>query len=222
MSEQGIEEMSSFFDKRAETYDNHMLKELDLEVFYDEIAKCIPSGKGKARLLDLGCGTGLEIERFFDLYPDSHVTGVDLSSKMLEVFRRKFYNRETQIELICNSYFDMEFGKEVFDFVLSTYSLHHFSAEQKLKLYKKIFDSLKNDGLYIEGDYTVKSKEKEIFYLTESGRLRKENGCNKGFYHYDTPLSIQTQIGLLREAGFRKVTLQKEWESTSIFICSKG
>jgi tRNA (cmo5U34)-methyltransferase len=222
MSEQRLEEMSSFFDKRAETYDNHMLNELDLEVFYSEIAKCIPLGKGKVKLLDLGCGTGLEIERFFNLYLDAHVTGVDLSSKMLEVFRRKFDDRETQINLIYSSYFDMEFGKEVFDFVVSTYSLHHFSAEQKLSLYKKIFNSLKNDGLYIEGDYTVKSKEDERFYIAENERIRKENGYNEGFYHYDTPFSIETQMHLLNEAGFNKVTLHKEWENTCIIICSKS
>ncbi len=221
MPEQKIEEMSSFFDKRAETYENHMLHELDLKVFYDEIAQCIPEGRGKVRLLDLGCGTGLEIDRFFDLYPDSHVTGVDLSSKMLDVFRRKFIGRESQISLICDSYFDVELGKEVFDFVLSTYSLHHFEEELKLALYKKILNSLKSDGLYIEGDYTVKSKEEERFFIAENERVKKEHGYKEGFYHYDTPFSIQTQMDLLSEAGFNKVTLHKEWENTSIFICSK-
>lgn len=221
MSEQKIEEMSSFFDKRAETYDNHMLNELKLEVFYDEIAECIPLGREKVKLLDLGCGTGLEIERFFNIYPDAQVTGVDLSSKMLEVLRRKLKNREKQLNLICKSYFDIDFGIEIYDFVLSTYSLHHFSAELKLALYKNIFSSLKNDGLYIEGDYTAKSEEEERFYIAEKDRIRKENGYSEGFYHYDTPFSIQTQMDLLSEAGFSKVTLYKEWENTSIIICSK-
>lgn len=221
MSEQKLEEMRSFFDKRAETYDNYMIKELDLDVFYNEIANCIPSGKEKVRLLDLGCGTGLELERVFDLYPDTYVTGVDLSPKMLGVFKEKFKGKENQINLICSSYFDMEFGKDLFDFVLSTYSLHHFSAELKLALYIKIYDSLKDGGLYIEGDYTVKSKEEERFYIAENDRIRNENGYNEGFYHYDTPFSIQTQMDLLREAGFNKVILHKEWENTSIFVCSK-
>lgn len=221
MSEQILEEMSSFFDQRADTYDNHMLNELDLEVFYSEIAKCIPLGRENIRGLDLGCGTGLEIERVFEVYPDVHVTGVDLSQKMLDIFKNKFIGKEKQLNLICNSYFNVEFGKESFDFVLSTYSLHHFRAELKLELYKKTFDWLKDDGVYIEGDYTVKSKEKEIFYLAEVNRIREENGYSEEFYHYDTPLSIQTQIDLFREAGFGKVTLQKEWENTSIFVYYK-
>jgi tRNA (cmo5U34)-methyltransferase len=198
-----------------------MLNELGLEVFYREIGKCFTTGRSDIKLLDLGCGTGLEIERLFDLYPDAQVTGVDLSPKMLEVFKEKFQDKEKQINLICSSYLDMEFGKESFDFVLSTYSLHHFSAELKLTLYRKIYDSLKDGGLYIEGDYTVKSKENEIFYLAENDRIRKENGCNEGFYHYDTPLAVQTQIDLLRGAGFSEVALHREWENTSIFVCRK-
>ncbi len=221
MSEQRLEEMSKFFDKRADTYDNHMLNELDLEVFYDEIAKCIPAGRGIVKLLDLGCGTGLEIERFFEMYPDAHVTGVDLSPKMLEVFRKKFSNKETQINLICNSYFDIEFGEEEFDFVLSTYSLHHFSAELKLALYKKIHHWLKEDGLYIEGDYAVKTIIEERSFINESERIRKENTTTAGFYHYDIPFAVQTQIDLLRSAGFDKVKTYQEWDNTSIFLCNK-
>ncbi|MEA4821073.1 MAG: hypothetical protein VB122_02385, partial [Erysipelotrichales bacterium] len=60
MSEHKLEEMSSFFNERADTYDFHMLNELDLEVFYSKIAKCIPADWGQVKLLDLGCGTGLE------------------------------------------------------------------------------------------------------------------------------------------------------------------
>lgn len=90
MSEHRIEEMSSFFDKRAKTYDNHMIKELDLDVFYNEIANCFLQGRKEVKLLDLGCGTGLELEGFFKIYPDAQVTGVDLSAKMLELLKIKY------------------------------------------------------------------------------------------------------------------------------------
>ena len=33
--------------------------------------------------MDLGCGTGLELEAIFEKFPEIHVTGVDLSWTML-------------------------------------------------------------------------------------------------------------------------------------------
>lgn len=59
MTEKKLESMSEFFDSRAGEYDYHMIEELDLMVFYDEIAKQIPDGRPNIKLLDLGCGTGL-------------------------------------------------------------------------------------------------------------------------------------------------------------------
>lgn len=221
MSVHGLEEMSSFFDKRVEIYDNHMIKELDLEVFYKEIANCYSQRRKVTKVLDLGCGTGLELEGLFKNYPDAQVTGVDLSAKMLDFLHVKFKNKETQLNLICKSYFDIDFDADMYDLILSTYSLHHFSVEQKFKLYRNIFKSIKQDGVYIEGDYTVKTIEEESFYLSENERIRKENGITDGFYHYDTPLAIQTQIDLLRKVGFRKVVTHKEWDNTSILVCSK-
>ena len=50
MSESLIEAMSVFFNKRAETYDDHMLKDLDLNQFYEEIAQCLPSGSQRPRV----------------------------------------------------------------------------------------------------------------------------------------------------------------------------
>jgi hypothetical protein len=35
-----LEKMNEFFDKRADTYDGHMLEELQLTKFYEAIADC--------------------------------------------------------------------------------------------------------------------------------------------------------------------------------------
>lgn len=217
----GFEEMSEFFNKRADTYEDHMLKDMDLKVFYDEIENCLPVGKEQVKVLDLGCGTGLELERLFKLYPEAEVTGIDLSENMLRILKNKFADKEGQLNLICKSYFDVDFGAEVFDLALSTYSLHHFTVESRLALYRNVAASLKQDGVYIEGDYTVKTVEEEKLHMAENERIRKENGVVDGIYHYDTPLAVQTQAELLRMAGFREVTIRKEWDSTTVFVCSK-
>ncbi|WP_367355490.1 trans-aconitate 2-methyltransferase [Atribacter sp.] len=40
-------------------------------------------------LLDLGCGTGLELDEIFKIRPNIKVTGVDLSKAMLGILNKK-------------------------------------------------------------------------------------------------------------------------------------
>jgi tRNA (cmo5U34)-methyltransferase len=214
-----LEKMDEFFNTRAKIYDSHMLDDLQLEQFYDEIANCFPKDKNAPVLLDLGVGTGLELERLFSLYLDMSVTGIDLSQGMLDVLRDKYHDKN--INTICGSYFDVGFGKDKYDFVLSTYSLHHFSEEKKLELYKKVYSALRTGGNYIEGDYTCKTQEEQDLYIKENERLRSENNITEGFYHYDTPFTVETQIKLLKAAGFGNVQLVKEWDNTSIIVADK-
>lgn len=214
-----LEKMNVFFDKRADLYDNHMIVDMQLAEFYEEIANYFPIDTGNLKLLDLGCGTGLELDRLFEKMPRLSVTGVDLSREMMNVLAAKYANKE--IKLICDSYFDVNLDVDVFDYALSTYSLHHFSETQKLFLYSKIHTSLRNGGIYVEGDYTCKTKEQQQSFLAENERLRKENGITDGCYHYDTPFTAACQIKLLKTAGFSEVTLMKEWDNTSIIVARK-
>jgi len=217
-----IETMGGFFNNRADIYDDHMIKELDLNVFYNEIAECIPKNITNIKLLDLGCGTGIELEKIFEIYPLAEVTGIDLSGKMLDILKAKYKDKMSQLKIICQSYFDTDFGSGIYDIVLSTYSLHHFSRELKLSLYRKIYNSLKEDGIYIEGDYTVKTTDEENRFIEESERLRKANKITDGIYHIDTPFAAETQINLLRQVGFKRVDIKKQWDKTTIFVCEKN
>lgn len=221
MREDRIEEMSLFFNDRADGYDSHMLGEMNLAEFYDAIEKCFEPVAKSVKLLDLGCGTGLEIEKVFNVYPDAEITAVDLSENMLEKLKEKFVGRLSNINIICGSYFDVPLGVEAFEYVLSTYSLHHFSHDDKTELYKRIHDALKPGGRYIEGDYMAASMEEENRCLEENRRIREELGLNEGFYHYDTPFTAETQIRLLRQAGFHDIRVHKKWEHTTILICFK-
>lgn len=214
-----LEKMNEFFNKRANTYDNHMLVDLQLKEFYEAIAGCFPASNEHLSLLDLGCGTGIQLERLFDKMPNLSVTGIDLSQEMLNVLKDKYPGRI--LNLLCQSYFDTDFDIDRYNYALSTYSLHHFSESEKSVLYKRIFNSLKDEGIFIEGDYTCKTIEQQEFYLSENKRLRRENKITDGFYHYDTPFTADTQINLLKSAGFYDVRVVHEWENTSIFIAIK-
>lgn len=46
------------------------------------MAELLPDGIGT--LLDIGCGSGLELDTVFQRFPSLQVTGIDLSEKMLD------------------------------------------------------------------------------------------------------------------------------------------
>ena len=210
-----LEKMDAFFDKRADTYEHHMLVDLQLDEFYEAIDNCFAEAQ-VANLLDLGCGTGLELERFFRRFPQATVTGIDLSAGMLAQLQAK--HPDKTMKLICDSYFDVNLGENSFECALSTYSFHHFSVEEKQGLYKKIRKALVSGGFFVLGDYTVATAERQQELWEEGQRLRQEQGADSGFYHFDTPFTVAAEIALLRAAGFATAELVRTWESTSIIV----
>ena len=126
--------MAEFFENRLDGYDKHMLTNIEsAREFYPFTAERLPREDG-CHILDLGCGTGLELEYYFALNPTARVTGIDLSRGMLDALSEKFENKD--ITLICDSYFDVPLGKSIFDAAVSVESLHHFTKDEKIPLYK--------------------------------------------------------------------------------------
>ena len=207
-----LEKMAEFFEARLDGYDVHMKTNIEsAEEFYPFTAECLPRESG-CRVLDLGCGTGLELEDYFQRNPDAAVTGIDLSGAMLDALKIKFPNR--QLNLICGSYFNVCLG-ENYDAAVSVESLHQFTMEEKLPLYTRLYNALKPNGYFILTDYFSQSEEEETFFRGELLRLKQEQGiCDDEFYHYDTPLTVEHEIQTLLAAGFRQVEVMNHWGST--------
>lgn len=72
-SDSPLEEMSEFFTKRLEGYEEHMSV---WKKSYGKFAELIPPKC--RRILDLGCGTGLELDEIWKKNTHIEVTGVDL------------------------------------------------------------------------------------------------------------------------------------------------
>jgi len=214
-----IEQMNTFFTARVEGYDDHMLNEVNgCKAGYKKMSELIP--ESAVSLLDLGCGTGLELDEIFKIKPTIKVTGIDLTKAMLDKLKQK--HPDKNLTLINDSYFDWEFGTNNYDVAISFQTMHHFSHSDKIKLYTKIYKSLKTNGKYIECDYMVLEQKDEDFYYAKNERLRKEQNIPDGeFYHYDTPCTIENQINMLLKSSFTKVQMVWRSENTTIVIAEK-
>ena len=208
-----LEKMDAFFEKRLDGYDEHMRTNVDDEgQFYAFTAAQLPKVTG-AKILDLGCGTGLELEEYFPLNPTAQITGIDLCRPMLEALEKKFPGKK--LRLICASYFDETIEQEYFDASVSVESLHHFTKQQKIPLYKKLCNGLKKGGYFILTDYFADHQEREDYFQRELIRLKKEQGIeDDAFYHYDTPLTVANETDALLQGGFSGVEILNQWGST--------
>lgn len=213
-----LEKMADFFSARLAGYEEHQLTCIEgAREFYPFTASILPRSPG-AQILDLGCGTGLELDLYLTLNPSAAVTGIDLSAEMLDALGRK----HPEVTLLCGSYFDLPLGEDRFDAAVSVESLHHFTKDQKVTLYRKLHRSLRPGGFFVLTDYLCETDDQETFFRSELARLKREQGLADGeFYHYDTPLTVPHETEALREGGFREVRVMDRWENTYTLLAEK-
>jgi tRNA (cmo5U34)-methyltransferase len=201
-TDQPAEEMTHFFDARAGDYDAHMRTVIpSFDAFYSGLAEPLPASDAPIRVLDLGCGTGLELAGIWARAPRARITGIDLSAQMLARLRERYLSRAEQLELVQGSYLTHPLGAEVFDFAVSAMTLHHLPPEQKAVLYARLRKSLRPGGAYVEGDYVVEPAEEARLLLAFRQATRAEEP-GAPLRHLDAPASLATQEALLGGAGF--------------------
>ncbi len=219
-----LEEMGAFFDARCRVYDAVHTGGIDGGMESKRVpAALLP--EGTRTLLDLGVGTGLELEAVFARFPTVRVTGLDIAPRMLALLREKYPGRGLDLHLA--SYLDWDFGRARYDAALSVMTLHHYTHAVKLGIYQRLRDCLRPGGVYVECDYMLpeqvfadpQAEEDRLF--AEYARLRREQGLEDGReYHFDTPCTVANQKRLLREAGFAAV--KECWRQGSTVVLRAG
>ena len=215
-----LEKMSDFFEARIDGYDEHMMTAIEsADEFYPFTAKQLPTAEN-CRILDLGCGTGLELEWYFKINPTAELTCIDLSELMLSKLEEKF--SEKKIIRIQGSYFDTPLGENEFDSAVSVESLHHFTKKEKVGLYARLKKSLKDGGYFILTDYFSESDEEERVHRQNLLTLKAQQGItDDDFYHYDTPLTVNHEREALMEGGFSSVEVLNSWGATYTIKATK-
>ena len=220
-----LEEMSSFFNSRAEIYNVKHIEAINGGIESKHIIASFLPEHSKT-IIDFGIGTGLELESIFKRFPDIEVTGLDIAENMLKLLRQSYPTKN--IHLHFENYLDYDFGKCRYDVALSVMTLHHYEHEEKTKLYRRIYDCIKLNGVYLECDYMLSeeeyenAQELEDLYFSEYERYKEEQGlCDNREYHYDRPCTVSNQKKMLSNAGFQNI--HEVWRSgnTVILIADK-
>ena len=186
-------EMNDFFNKVVDIdYDERHLKLIEAK---EKIIDFLP--KNMKKVIDLGAGTGLQLIKLYKEYPNVHTTAIDISDGMLKKLEERHIS--DNITIVNKSFFDYDFGNDI-DAVISSQALHHFESNDKLTLYKKVYECLKKDGVFVNEDYFAEDEETEKQLFEDYYNLVRGEGK-----HYDTPLTIEHETEILKEVGFSSV-----------------
>ncbi|MGD9675213.1 MAG: class I SAM-dependent methyltransferase [Candidatus Bipolaricaulia bacterium] len=195
--------MTEFFDARATEYDDHMRDTVEeFDRFYAAIASALPASDAPLAILDLGIGTGLELPALLARLPNARVTGIDLSSRMLAELRHKHPERAEQVRILRGSFLDVDFGRGVYDAVLSAMALHHHPFDEKVALYRRVHSALRPGGPFINGDYIVSADEAARLMAEYKAAIRRLGGAPRSPIHLDIPFTVEDEVRALRTAGF--------------------
>jgi trans-aconitate methyltransferase len=76
---------------------------------YEKLGTFITKTDEPLRILDIGCGSGIEYAYIWEKAPNAHITGVDLSEGMLNALAAKYADRKEQWASFKESYFEYKY-----------------------------------------------------------------------------------------------------------------
>lgn len=177
--------------------------------------------------LDLGCGNGILGAVILSNFPKSKGVLLDYSGPMLEEARKSLSAHGDRASFIKSDYEDVNWWKDAsehgpFDLVVSGYSIHHQTDENKKRIYTDIFNLLKPGGFFLNLEH-VASRSEWIESLSDEliiDSLYKYNVKNDGekeraviAHNFKTRpdkdenilAGVEDQCEWLREIGFQEV-----------------
>lgn len=111
--------------------------------------------KENARVLDIGFGTGVLTKKLYDDGYD--IFGIDFSERMIEIAKEK---------MPLAKLFEYDFSKGLpkelegvkFDYIISTYAIHHLEDKEKVKFINELTKHISDDGEIIIGDVAFETR----------------------------------------------------------------
>ena len=111
--------------------------------------------KENSRILDIGFGTGILTTQLYKV--GCYITGIDFSKKMIEIAQPKMPNAKF-IDWDFSKGLPAEIKHHFFDFIISTYAIHHLTDTQKISFIKSLASMLNENGKILIGDVSFDTR----------------------------------------------------------------
>lgn len=178
--------------------------------FYTAAVQVVRDVRGEAvdRVLDLGAGTGLLSAEIADLFPQARIDLLDASEPMLAEARQRLGERLGAVHVA-----DMAAGLPdgSYDAIISALAIHHLVDDDKRALMRAVHHRLAAGGVFVNAEQVV-GPTAELTALYDSrwetqcralGATDEELAETRERMRHDHCRDVETQLGWLRDAGFR-------------------
>lgn len=187
-----------------------------------EILKQRLSGKPSPRLLDIACGTGDLAFEALKQMPGATMIGVDLTPRMLEIFREKSIKAGTSIQIEEGDVEALRFEDNSMDGVTIGFGTRNFT---NLPIaFGEIYRVLKPGGVFINLElsrpraFPMKQMYKLYFDLILPSMATMMSKHNSAYRYLPDSLrrfpDLEALSKIMTDAGFRSVT----WETRTAGI----
>jgi len=123
--------------------------------FLEDLASRIP---GKAKILDLGCGTGVPFTRYL-AEKGFRITGIDFAHKHIQQAKSNL----PEARFISGDFTEVDFREEKFHGITAFYSIFHIPKEEHTSLLRRVASLLEENGIVLMtlGTYVEDNTEEE-------------------------------------------------------------
>jgi tRNA (cmo5U34)-methyltransferase len=221
MRKSTVEEIKERFDNDVERFSNLETGQastidarISLELITEASKRIVPNAEN---LLDIGCGGGNYSLMMLTKIPNLNCTLVDLSKPMLDkAFERVSRKTNSIVTCLQSDIREVELNENHYDIILAGAVLHHLRDDRDWeKTFTKLFKLLKPGGCLMISDLIAQDTEILNDYIWERYGDYLE-GLNGKEYRQkvldyvekeDSPRSMNYQLDLMKQVGFRKVEI---------------
>ena len=216
-----IEEIRSRFDRDVERFSNLETgqqtvidAQYSLQIITDAVRYVTPGAK---TLLDIGCGAGNYTVKMLEKIADLNCTLIDLSMPMLQKARERVSEKtKGNVSIIQGNILDVDLPEDKYCVVLAGAVLHHLRSDSDWHtVFQKIFRALKPGGSFWISDLVahdvpaIQSLFNDHYgeYLKGLGGDDFRDKVLAYIEKEDTPRSVNFQMNLMKQVGFKQVEL---------------
>ncbi len=165
-------------------------------------------------VLDVGCGVGNIAYEILKSLPNVYLTAIDVENNMIKVSKQRLAQYAKEGKAFIKQLNILELSeKEKYDVAYTNLVLHNLPFNDKKNALKKIYEALRNQGLFIWGDTIIFSNEDDlkamwhqrITHAIDNGALEDPYFFIKNFYkemYEDHSLKPLEMCRLLKETNF--------------------
>ncbi|RDU73491.1 carboxy-S-adenosyl-L-methionine synthase CmoA [Helicobacter aurati] len=184
-------------------------------------------------IYDLGSSTGnflLQLDEALKAikWRKLRLYGIDNSQAMIAHSKLKAQALNSRAQFFC--YDLLQYHFQSCNVIVAHYTLQFIRPPQRLRLIKKIYESLENGGIFIFAEKVI-SEDKELEsqmlscyynYKAQKGYSQKEiYKKREALENILVPYSTQENIAMLKQAGFNRIEIMFKWVNFALFLAKK-